>query len=599
VRYDYDPIGQLTNAVGKEAGATTNRLQEQLAYGYDAAHNLSARTNNGLVQTFGVNSLNELSTITRSGTFTVAGTTTSSATGVTVNGNSATLYSDKTFAKASVSLSDGNNTFTAIASDALGRSDTNAVTAYLPATNVFVYDSNGNMTSDGKRGFDYDDENQLIRITATNAWKSEFTYDGKMRMRIRKEYVWNITWLLSSETHYIYDGNLIIQERDQYSTPRVTYTRAGGLLARTDSSTLVVSPGTAHAYYHADGNGNITALTSSQQIIVAKYLYEPFGRTLSQSGPLADVNYYRFSSKEYHVNSGLYYFGRRFYEPQLQRWINRDPLEEKGGGNLYGYVRNNPISLSDDLGMCDDAWYDDLAKWAKQRIAEDKAVSMWLAGDFPWWMNGFSDTYSDVVYGLLTIPSAIGHAGEATGRTGWYIDEPILQPVVTMGTGSGTFAGNPTLANFPGVLMDFSTGVLIATPVVGTLSFAKIPLFGSGAPALPVAQAAAESGASSSLQGNLLRQQLAAEEAAGAQLPQSVTGYTTHGLNQAISREGVGVSPSAILDAWKSPSVIEGGVDQAGRPYFNLTGGSATISVNPQGQIITTWPTISAGFRGP
>ena len=83
VNYIYDNIGELTSAIGKEAGGTTNRLQEQQGYAYDAAGNLNQRTNNVLVQNFGVNNLNELSTVTRGGTLTVAGTTTSPATNVT------------------------------------------------------------------------------------------------------------------------------------------------------------------------------------------------------------------------------------------------------------------------------------------------------------------------------------------------------------------------------------------------------------------------------------------------------------------------------------------------------------------------------------
>ncbi len=51
----------------------TPRLQEQFGYAYDAAGNLNRRTNNALVQTFGVNTLNELTNATRSGTLTVAG----------------------------------------------------------------------------------------------------------------------------------------------------------------------------------------------------------------------------------------------------------------------------------------------------------------------------------------------------------------------------------------------------------------------------------------------------------------------------------------------------------------------------------------------
>src|SRR5207249_2938755 len=117
-----------------------------------------------------------------------------------------------------------------------------------PATASYVYDSNGNLTSDGTRVFDYDDENQLIRVTVTNLWKSEFTYDGRMRRRIRKEYDWrNSAWSQTAEVRYICDGFLVIQERDGNNLPRLTLTRGrdvsgslqgaggiGGLLARTD-----------------------------------------------------------------------------------------------------------------------------------------------------------------------------------------------------------------------------------------------------------------------------------------------------------------------------------------------------------------------------
>ena len=82
VTYSYDTIGQLTRASGRELGGTT-RLHEQFGYVYDAAGNLQYRTNDALIQTFGVNSLNELTSATRDGTLTVAGTTTSTATNVT------------------------------------------------------------------------------------------------------------------------------------------------------------------------------------------------------------------------------------------------------------------------------------------------------------------------------------------------------------------------------------------------------------------------------------------------------------------------------------------------------------------------------------
>jgi hypothetical protein len=89
--------------------------------------------------------LNELTAVTRSGTLTVAGTTTSQATNVTVNTLLATLYGDFTFAKDGFTLVDGNNTFTAVAQDSYGRADTSSITVNLPVTNAFAYDLNGNM----------------------------------------------------------------------------------------------------------------------------------------------------------------------------------------------------------------------------------------------------------------------------------------------------------------------------------------------------------------------------------------------------------------------------------------------------------------------
>jgi RHS repeat-associated protein len=64
--------------------------------------------------------------------------------------------------------------------------------------------------------------------------------------------------------------------------------------------------------------------------MVAKYRYDPFGNTISSSGTLAGANVYRFSSKEIHVNSGMYYYGYRFYDPNLQRWINRSDRRVAG-----------------------------------------------------------------------------------------------------------------------------------------------------------------------------------------------------------------------------------------------------------------------------
>src|SRR5437899_12124054 len=117
------------------------------------------------------------------------------------------------------------------------------------------------------------------------------------------------------------------------------------MLSRTDNANGET------ACYHADGNGNVTTMVNAQQIVVAKYIYDPFGNILAKSGPLADANLYRFSSQEYHQNSGLLLYLYRAYDPNLQRFINRDPIEELAGINLYGFVGNDPVNAFDRFGL--------------------------------------------------------------------------------------------------------------------------------------------------------------------------------------------------------------------------------------------------------
>jgi RHS repeat-associated protein len=362
--YGYDGVGQLTSAQGYELNGTA-RADEQLSYGYDKAWNLAGRTNNGFAQVFKNDTRNELTNVTRIGNFTVAGGTIGSPTSVTVNGGASALYADGSYAAQNVTLTDGNNTFTAEAQDSLGRSASSSAVAWLPTSTTLSFDANGNLTSDGRRAFYYDDENQLTNVTISGASQTIFVYDGFGRRRVRQEYGWTGSWVLTNEVRYLYHGMQVVQERNGFNLPTVTYTRGldlsgslkgaggiGGLLARTDNSLLNLGDTThAHAYYHNDGEGNVTALTDGRQNVVARYDYDPFGNLLAMSGPLAQANLYRFSSKEYHPLSGLYYYGSRFYEPNLQRWINRDPIGEAGGLNLYTDVGNSPLNFIDPNGL--------------------------------------------------------------------------------------------------------------------------------------------------------------------------------------------------------------------------------------------------------
>ncbi len=360
-RFIYDAIDQLTQHTSTADGGFVSPL-EQLTWDYDNAGNLAARARNALQQTFAVDPLNQLATVARSGTLTVAGYTTTPAASVTVNGLPTVPYPLNAYVVEGVPLANGTNTFTALAITDYGRKATNVVTAFLPVTAVFTYDGAGNLRSDGRRTFEYDGEQQLTAVTVSNAVRSEFAFDALMRRRVRREFAWQTNqWVRTNEVRYVYDGALVLQERGTNNRPLITYTRGpdlggsldgaggiGGLLGFTQHPATNTF---AHASYHHDHGGNVIALLGTNQQLAAYYHYDPFGNLLFAGGPLAEANRLRFSGKEWHPESRLLLYERRAYEPNLQRWLTHDPLGEAGGINLYGFVGNDPVNWFDPDGL--------------------------------------------------------------------------------------------------------------------------------------------------------------------------------------------------------------------------------------------------------
>ena len=351
----YDNIGQVIAWTAQEASGTP-RQNEQLGYGYDAADNLHLRTNGALVQTFSVDSLNQLSNVTRSGTLTFAGATPAPATNITVNGQVALKYGDFTFAATNNTLSNGTNTFTTVATNLYGVAVTNILAVNLPATNTFQYDANGSLASDDTRFMVYDAENRLTNIYVTNLWKTEFVYDGFGRRRIVRDYKWQSGWVRTNETRLVCDGMLPVQERDSNNVVQVTYTRGldlslslggaggiGGVLARTDTNGSV--------FYHSDGSGNITSMMNGYQEVVARYEYDAFLRIIGQWGTMAAPNVMRSSSMPNYAKDGIVGFPLREYDLILPRWLQHDPSGEAGGINLYRFVGNSPINSVDPYGL--------------------------------------------------------------------------------------------------------------------------------------------------------------------------------------------------------------------------------------------------------
>src|SRR5208283_3413322 len=90
-----------------------------------------------------------------------------------------------------------------------------------------------------------------------------------------------------------------------------------------------------------DGNGNVMALVNAANgAVAAECDYGPFGELIRSTGSMAKANPFRFSTKYQDDESDVLYYGYRYLSSSRGAWLNRDPLEEDGGANLYAFIKN-------------------------------------------------------------------------------------------------------------------------------------------------------------------------------------------------------------------------------------------------------------------
>ncbi len=357
ITYTYDRLDRVASVSAQGAPATSyvydtlNRLttitsgDQTHTYGYTGVNPLvqSLTRPNGSTTSYSYNSINQLNEIANR-----------TGGGAVIDRYAYTHDSRDMIANETVETAQA---LTALA-ESLQTYNYNQVNQLLDKTNPaksLVYDADGNLvqgyTPSGESfTADYDAENRLKSIEYTDSQSSElrrlvFSYYYNDFLARVQTYVNQVK---TADLRIVRSGYLPLQDRDGSNTVQRAYTwglnMGGGI-----GGLLAVAEGGQHYQYLYDGKGNVSAVLDAAAQPVASYRYDAFGKLLAKAGSYEQP--FMFSTKRYFEGTGLSYYGYRSYQPVTGRWLTRDPLQEAGGINLYGFVQNNPVNYFDPYGL--------------------------------------------------------------------------------------------------------------------------------------------------------------------------------------------------------------------------------------------------------
>lgn len=369
--YEYDSLGQVKSAT-KYWADWTPVAGQQFVYAFDDIGNrTSTQTggddtgNNLRLANYTVNSVNQYTRRDVPSFLDILGIALPTET-VTVNSQS-TYRKGEYFRK---ELSIGNHgaaVWQSVAVAATGETTVNG-NKFVPSTQEqFTYDLDGNLTQDGRWNYTWDAENRLIEIESltSNPTASKrrvvWQYDCQGRRIRQTTYDGSSgSYVITEDLKFVNDGwNLIAELAAANNAVVRSYVwgsdlsgsmqgagGVGGLLEVNYTGTA-----TTNAFVAFDGNGNVAALVNAaDESTVAQYEYGPFGEMLRATGPMANLNPIRFSTKRTDDTSSFVLYEYRFYNPSSGKWLSRDPIYEAGGADVYESAWNNAINFIDDNG---------------------------------------------------------------------------------------------------------------------------------------------------------------------------------------------------------------------------------------------------------
>ena len=218
-----------------------------------------------------------------------------------------------------------------------------------------VYGSNNQLTAMGSVNFTYDNNgNELTKVNGSSSWGYGYDYENRLvNVTLNSQLVQTNVYGCSgkrmmvtdngSSTLYVYEGGAIIYEKNLTSGQITDHFYANGLQIASNVS------GTPY-YYQMDALGSIRIQTTSNVTQTFLSNYMPFGLSVGRTG----TSEFQYADKPVDSITGLYYFGARFYDPSIYRFITadsytgtqQDPLSQ----NRYIYAEDNPETNVDVNG---------------------------------------------------------------------------------------------------------------------------------------------------------------------------------------------------------------------------------------------------------
>ncbi|BDT56629.1 hypothetical protein MasN3_01230 [Massilia varians] len=153
---------------------------------------------------------------------------------------------------------------------------------------------------------------------------------------------------------YVYLADQVVAVIDCDDTALVAQPRSAFAQAVADLGAAVagwISRPDATAYLHTNHLGAVEAATDREGKLLWRAAYHPYGKLSSLSAQRGFELNLRLPGQYLDTETGLHYNDRRYYDPELGRYLSPDPIGLHGGVNSYAYVDGNPLKYVDPSGL--------------------------------------------------------------------------------------------------------------------------------------------------------------------------------------------------------------------------------------------------------